>query len=63
MNKSIVIFRESRAQGGGEHYKGGTDFYNMLTSLLKDLLRVYLGIGRETNHPKPVSRSLTRFRV
>ena len=43
--------------------KGGTDFYNAWTSLVKDLSRVYLGIGGEMHHPKPVSRSLTRFRV
>jgi hypothetical protein len=56
MSTSTVIYRESRAQGGGEQYKGGTDFYNIGTSLLKDLLRVYLEIGRETHHLKTVPR-------
>ncbi len=44
MCKSTVILRESRAQGGGEHYKGGTDFCIMRTLLLKDHLGVKLEI-------------------
>ncbi len=57
MSHIIVIYRESIAQGGGEHYKGGTDFHNMQTSLVKDLSRVSLEIVREAHYPK------TRFRV
>jgi len=48
------IFREGRAQGGGEHSKGGTDLYNVRTSLWKDLLGVYLELGLETHNPKTV---------
>jgi len=54
MSKSIGIFSEGRAQGGGEHFKGGTVFYNMVTSLWKGLLGVYLELGLETRNPKTV---------
>jgi len=44
--------QRKQGAGGGEHYKGGTDFCNRRTLLPKDLSRVYLELGGEIHDAK-----------
>ena len=52
MSKSTVIFRMSRAQGGGRNIiKGGADFYNMTDMISERRVACLLG-NLEGNAPQ-----------
>jgi hypothetical protein len=51
--QEYCYFKREQSPGGGEHYKGGTDFCITLTLLLKDQLGVKLEIIHLHGHSVP----------